>query len=104
MPVGVFLSGGIDSALIGAIATQESGAAIKTFTIDYDVGGVGEARTAGRTATRLGAEHHEVLFRAEQVREDVPAVLARLDEPHRRPGARCNARPGTGCAQARSRS
>jgi asparagine synthase (glutamine-hydrolysing) len=82
VPVGVFLSGGIDSALIAAIAAQESSGPIKTFTIDYDVGGVGEARAAGKAASRLGASHREVLLRSEAVSRDIPAVLARLDEPH----------------------
>lgn len=82
VPVGVFLSGGIDSALIAAIATQESGARIKTFTIDYDTGGVGEARAARATANRVGADHHEVLFRSDDVSAEVPDVLSRLDEPH----------------------
>ena len=82
VPVGVFLSGGIDSALIAAIATQESAGPIKTFTIDYDTGGVGEAQAARATAKRVGSEHHEVLFRSDEVSEVVPSVLARLDEPH----------------------
>ena len=82
VPVGVFLSGGIDSALIAALAAQEAGARIKTFTIDYDTGGVGEARAARATAARVRAEHHEILFESAQVSAQVPGMLSRLDEPH----------------------
>jgi asparagine synthase (glutamine-hydrolysing) len=81
VPVGVFLSGGTDSMLVAAFAARHSSEPIKTFTVDYDVGSVGEADTARQVAAQLGSEHHELLLRSEEVREQVPHLLAGLDQP-----------------------
>ncbi len=81
VPVGVFLSGGIDSTLIAAIAAQHSSTPIKTFTVGYDVGAVSEADAARATALALGAEHHELTLSTADVATRVPALLGGLDQP-----------------------
>ena len=55
VPLGVFLSGGVDSTLLASLTAQASGAAVKTFTVSYVVGSVGEGETAARTARALRA-------------------------------------------------
>jgi asparagine synthase (glutamine-hydrolysing) len=81
VPVGVFLSGGVDSTLLAVLAARESHAPIQTFTVGYDVGAVSELQAARATATCLGTEHHELVLDSAEVAARVPAVLARLDHP-----------------------
>ncbi len=81
VPLGVFLSGGVDSALIAALAAQHASAPIKTFTVGYDVGGVNETDGARTTAKALGANHHELVLSTADVATRVPELLAGLDQP-----------------------
>lgn len=81
VPVGVFLSGGVDSTLVAAVAAQESSARLRTFTVGYDVGGVNETERARIVAERLGSEHHEVTLTQADVAERAPHVLSRMDQP-----------------------
>ena len=81
VPLGVFLSGGVDSTLIAAIAARQSDSPIKTFTVGYDVGEVSEAAQARATAAEIGSEHHELILPEAEVAARVPAVLGALDQP-----------------------
>jgi asparagine synthase (glutamine-hydrolysing) len=81
VPLGVFLSGGVDSTLIAALAARQSSAPIKTFTVGYDVGEVSEAEQARATAAEIGSEHHELTLPMAEVAARVPTVLAALDQP-----------------------
>jgi asparagine synthase (glutamine-hydrolysing) len=81
VPLGVFLSGGVDSTLIAAIAARESSAPVKTFTVGYDVGDVSEAEAARATAREIGSEHHELVLPLDEIARRVPSVLRSLDQP-----------------------
>ncbi len=81
VPVGVFLSGGVDSTLVAVAAARASSRRLQTFTVGYDVGAVNETERARAVAGRLGAEHHEVTLTQADVAERVPALLASLDQP-----------------------
>jgi asparagine synthase (glutamine-hydrolysing) len=81
VPLGVFLSGGLDSTLIAALAAKVSDHPIKTFTVGYDVGEVAETDEARRTAHELGAEHHELILTQEELLRRVPQLLAGMDQP-----------------------
>jgi len=81
VPLGVFLSGGTDSLLVAAFAARHSRDPIKTFTVDYDVGTVGEATGAREVAGQLGSEHHEMRLTGMEVGAQAPALLAGLDQP-----------------------
>lgn len=81
VPLGVFLSGGVDSTLIAALAARESRSPVKTFTVGYDVGDVDESEAARRTAAEIGSEHHELVLEVDQIAARVPAVLRALDQP-----------------------
>jgi asparagine synthase (glutamine-hydrolysing) len=80
VPVGAFLSGGIDSSLVVGLMSEASGARVKTFSIGFDEPAFDELDHARRVATHFGTDHHE--FR---VRPDGVAILDRLvghfDEP-----------------------
>jgi len=81
VPVGVFLSGGIDSTLVAAAAARESTQRLKTFTIGYDTGSFDETVRARQVARQLNTEHHEVILTEAEVATRAPDLLARLDQP-----------------------
>lgn len=81
VPLGVFLSGGVDSTLVAIAAAKASSEHLQTFTVGYDVGAVSETAQARRTADYLHSEHHEVTLTEEQVATRAPALLAGIDQP-----------------------
>ena len=81
VPLGVFLSGGVDSTLVAIGAAKASSKRLQTFTVGYDVGSVNETAQARRTAAYLDSEHHEVTLTQQEVAERAPALLASLDQP-----------------------
>jgi asparagine synthase (glutamine-hydrolysing) len=81
VPLGVFLSGGLDSTLIAALAARVSDKPVKTFTVGYDVGTVDETAQARRTALELGTDHEELIFPQNELVARVPALLAGMDQP-----------------------
>jgi asparagine synthase (glutamine-hydrolysing) len=81
VPLGVFLSGGVDSTLIAALAARTSAKPVKTFTVGYDVGSVNETDSARRTAGVLGTDHRELVLTEADVAARVPSLLGGLDQP-----------------------
>jgi asparagine synthase (glutamine-hydrolysing) len=81
VPVGVFLSGGLDSAVIAGLMTQATGARLKTFSIGFDEGEFSEATEAKETARHLGAEHHSRILKGSEVAADLDRILATYDQP-----------------------
>jgi len=81
VPLGVFLSGGVDSTLVAIGAAKASSKRLQTFTVGYDVGSVSETAQARRTASYLDSEHHEVTLTRQEVAERAPALLGGLDQP-----------------------
>jgi asparagine synthase (glutamine-hydrolysing) len=84
VPVGVLLSGGLDSTLVTALAVREwhgGGSGVPTFTVGYDTGSVDEVLAARRTAAALGTEHHEVRLSSGDVADRLGRVLRGLDQP-----------------------
>jgi asparagine synthase (glutamine-hydrolysing) len=83
VPLGVFLSGGVDSSVIAAIAARQSRKPLKTFTVGYGRGGGShDERAASRGMAKLiGSEHREVVMDAEEAATRVPSLLAKLDQP-----------------------
>jgi asparagine synthase (glutamine-hydrolysing) len=63
VPVGVLLSGGVDSAVLAALAAQETSDAVHTFTIGFEERSFDERADARRVAERYGTNHHELLVR-----------------------------------------
>src|SRR6185436_2487119 len=81
VPVGVFLSGGIDSSAITALAARESSGRLHSFSIGFDQPGYDESIYARRVAARCGTEHHEEIMSLRQAAELFPQVMQSLDEP-----------------------
>jgi asparagine synthase (glutamine-hydrolysing) len=87
VPLGVFLSGGLDSSVIVASMAARS-ARIRTFTIGFDEPGYSEVSHARRIAERFGTEHHELI-----VRPDALAILPTLVRHYGEPYADSSAVP-----------
>jgi asparagine synthase (glutamine-hydrolysing) len=82
VPLGLFLSSGIDSAAVLAGAAHSlPAAAIKTFTIGFDEASFDESAGARLTARSVGSSHNERMLSLEAARALLPEILARLDEP-----------------------
>jgi len=81
VPVGVLLSGGIDSGALTALASEVSDAPVNTFTIGFDEGGFSELDGAKRVAERFGTDHHELVVRPEDALELLPRMAEVFDEP-----------------------
>jgi asparagine synthase (glutamine-hydrolysing) len=80
VPVGVFLSGGLDSSLITAIAARAQ-PGIMTFSMGFDSAEHDEAAHAQRVADHCGTRHHRFRFDADSFETLLPQVAAELDEP-----------------------
>ena len=84
VPVGIFLSGGIDSSAITALASRHYSGALKTFSVGFDFDkGVNELDKARIVADRFGTDHREIHVRA----DNVPKVLEQLVRCHDEPFA-----------------
>jgi len=81
VPVGVFLSGGIDSSLVTAILARHTGAVIKTFTIGFEDKGYDESGWARRIAGHLGTEHTERIVTPADAKKILPSWSEIYDEP-----------------------
>ena len=82
VPLGLFLSGGIDSAAVLAMTARHMPArAIKTFTIGFTEPSFDESGAALQSAASFGTDHRGKLLHLDQAKSLVPEVLARLDEP-----------------------
>jgi asparagine synthase (glutamine-hydrolysing) len=80
VPVGVFLSGGIDSSLLAALAAQESPGAVRTFSIGFEERSFDELSRARMVAARYGTDHHELVLRPNAAAL-LPEIAAAFDEP-----------------------
>lgn len=79
VPVGVFLSGGIDSSTIAALYRQHS--PVKTFTVGFEEAAFDEAPHARAVARHLGTDHYETCITAHQAQEVIPLLPSIYDEP-----------------------
>ena len=81
VPVGVFLSGGIDSSLVTALLKQGGHDNVSTFTIGFTDHTYDESSYARKIATYLGTRHHELICTPEEAKDIIPQLSHIYDEP-----------------------
>jgi asparagine synthase (glutamine-hydrolysing) len=80
VPLGAFLSGGVDSSLVVALMSEVAGTQVRTFSISFDEESYDEAPHARRVAERFATQHTEYTVRPE-IRESIDPIIAQFDEP-----------------------
>lgn len=81
VPLGVFLSGGVDSSLVASLMQAQSSAPVKTFTIGFGEGEYDEARYAAAVARHLGTDHTELNLSPRDAMDVIPSLPDIFDEP-----------------------
>ncbi|MBA2703367.1 MAG: asparagine synthase (glutamine-hydrolyzing) [Blastocatellia bacterium] len=81
VPLGAFLSGGIDSSAVVALMSEESSTPVKTFSIGFEEQDFSELHHARRVAEHVGADHHEFIVRPDAL-EVLPILVEHYGEPY----------------------
>lgn len=81
VPLGAFLSGGVDSSAVVALMAQESSQPVKTFSIGFEEQDFSELKYAKRVAEHVGAEYHEFIVRPNAL-EVIPTLVDHYGEPY----------------------
>jgi asparagine synthase (glutamine-hydrolysing) len=87
VPLGAFLSGGIDSSTIVALMAEQSSKPVKTFSIGFEEDRYSETQYARQVAARYHTDHHEFVFRAEDLVRMIDESVSAFDEPLADPAA-----------------
>jgi len=80
VPVGILLSGGVDSGALAALAALESGERVQTFSIGFEEGSFDELSEARKVAKHYDTDHHELVLKPDAA-ELLPKLAAAFDEP-----------------------
>jgi len=81
VPLGAFLSGGVDSSTVVALMAQESSSPVKTFSIGFEEQDFSELKYARRVAEHVGAEYHEFIVKPDAL-EILPTLVEHYGEPY----------------------
>ncbi|MDQ4121003.1 MAG: asparagine synthase (glutamine-hydrolyzing) [Acidobacteriota bacterium] len=81
VPLGVFLSGGVDSSMVAALMAEQSDKPIKTFSIGFEEKEFSELQYAQRVAEHIGAEHREFVVKPDAM-EVLPTLVEHYGEPY----------------------
>ncbi len=81
VPLGAFLSGGVDSSIVVALMAQESSQPVKTFSIGFEEQDFSELKYAKKVAEAVGAEYHEFIVRPDAL-DVLPTLVEHYGEPY----------------------
>lgn len=81
VPVGAFLSGGLDSSAIVGLMSRHMRTPLKTFSIGFDEAGYSEAAEAAASAVHFGTQHQTFILTGEQLARDIEGIIDILDQP-----------------------
>ncbi|MDP3514173.1 MAG: asparagine synthase (glutamine-hydrolyzing) [Sulfuritalea sp.] len=81
VPVGMFLSGGVDSSAVVALLARHTSSTVRTFTIGFDEAGFDEAPHAREVASYFGTDHHEHMLGRQDCCDIIPRLPGIWDEP-----------------------
>jgi asparagine synthase (glutamine-hydrolysing) len=82
VPLGAYLSGGIDSSIVVALMSRTMNQPVKTFSVGFGAGEpIDELESARSVSEYLGTDHHEIIARSEDVERLLPRIIRHLDEP-----------------------
>ncbi len=81
VPLGMFLSGGVDSSAIAALIQRTAGGPLKTFAVGYREAPFSELKYASHVARAIGTEHHEIVIGREEFFNTLPRLIWHEDEP-----------------------
>ena len=81
VPLGAFLSGGLDSSSVVALMREATGGPIRTCSMAFAEPGYSEARYARATANAIGTDHHERVVTADDIADEFEAIVESLDQP-----------------------
>lgn len=81
VPLGTFLSGGVDSAVVSLCLAQSSSEKINTFSVGFEKKSFDETRKAKIVAQLIGSNHHEFIISEKDLSSDLDKILLNFDEP-----------------------
>ena len=81
VPIGVLLSGGIDSSTVAALMTEATDEPVQSFSVSFAERWFDESAFARRVASHLGTSHHELRVTPSDLYEALPTILTKVDEP-----------------------
>jgi asparagine synthase (glutamine-hydrolysing) len=81
VPLGAFLSGGIDSSIIVGLMAENSAKKIDTFSVSFEENTFSEAKYAKIIADKFDTNHHEIVLKVDDFKEQIPTALDFMDHP-----------------------
>tara|TARA_R110002153_G_scaffold18021_5_gene63261 strand:- start:92761 stop:94701 length:1941 start_codon:yes stop_codon:yes gene_type:complete len=81
VPLGVFLSGGIDSSAVASLAVQQGHSEISTYNLAFEEMEFSEAKYARTVASELGTEHHEIILTQSEFINSLDDAMSSMDQP-----------------------